>query len=304
MFKVLIIDDNRKSVEIMNDFVHSWGYETILAYQGMEALVKAFQEKADVILLDVMLPGMSGFEICQTLKDSRETKNIPVVMITALASPEDRVNGFSAGAHNFLSKPVNYKELRAVLKNLMDKKQYLDNVEEGHKVIDKIYMMLQHISDNSNLAESENVDDATVRRINYLRCTEEDIYKIIQVMRFCDLYEDVVKTETRREFVQKLFEGLHCSIWLLPLLEYCCKNYGVENERLAATIKELHLQEIADSCYLLKRFKALCKEHDGDSSKILDVFGAEKVKYAYPEKIAAALEQEMIDGELRATLDL
>lgn len=64
MGKVLIIDDNKKNVELMRDFIESWGYDAIVAYQGMKALEMAREELPDIILLDVMLPGMSGFEVC------------------------------------------------------------------------------------------------------------------------------------------------------------------------------------------------------------------------------------------------
>ena len=75
MTTVLIIDDNRKNVELLRDFIESWGYATLSAYQGKEALQIAQEKRPDIILLDVMLPGMSGFEVCRELKDTTATQN-------------------------------------------------------------------------------------------------------------------------------------------------------------------------------------------------------------------------------------
>ena len=122
MAKVLIIDDNEKNIELFKDFVESWGYSTILAYQGREAIELAQKEKPDAIILDVMLPGMSGYEVCSELKDNPATRFIPIVMVTALTDYADRVHGFNVGADNFLVKPVNYRELRAILGSLLRKK--------------------------------------------------------------------------------------------------------------------------------------------------------------------------------------
>ncbi|MEG1413398.1 MAG: response regulator, partial [Acidaminococcaceae bacterium] len=78
----------------MKDFVESWGYETILAFQGRDAIELATEKMPDAILLDIMLPGMSGYEVCRELKETIKLRNIPVILVTALIDTEDRVHGF------------------------------------------------------------------------------------------------------------------------------------------------------------------------------------------------------------------
>lgn len=108
MKTVLIVDDNIKNLDLFKDFVESWGYETVTAQQGKDAISLAERYLPDIILLDVMLPGMSGYEVCRELKENTKTQHIPVVMITVLNDIADRIHGYKIGADQFLVKPVDY----------------------------------------------------------------------------------------------------------------------------------------------------------------------------------------------------
>lgn len=125
--KVLIVDDEQAIVELMGLYLKS-DYEVIPAYSGQEALEKVKTEKPDIILLDVMMPDMNGYEVCRVLKTSVETQFLPVVMVTALSGKDDRIKGIDVGADEFLGKPVNRLELVTRVKSLLRIKHLQDKI--------------------------------------------------------------------------------------------------------------------------------------------------------------------------------
>ncbi|TQD26261.1 response regulator [Methanolobus vulcani] len=125
--KVLIVDDEQAIVELMGLYLKS-DYDVIPAYSGQEALDKVKSEKPDIILLDVMMPDMNGYEVCRVLKTSVETQFLPVVMVTALSGKDDRIKGIEVGADEFLGKPVNRLELVTRVKSLLRIKRLQDKV--------------------------------------------------------------------------------------------------------------------------------------------------------------------------------
>lgn len=133
--RVLIVDDDERNIRLLDAYLGKEGYESIKAGDGSEALKIAMHEHPDLILLDGMMPQMSGFEVCRRLKDERMTSLIPVVIVTALSSREDRLRGIEAGAEDFLSKPVDKVELLARVRALLRAKQSTDQLEDADTVI-------------------------------------------------------------------------------------------------------------------------------------------------------------------------
>ncbi|TPG55507.1 PleD family two-component system response regulator [Roseomonas nepalensis] len=124
--RVLVVDDIAANLKLLEARLNAEYYEVALANSGPEALRLAQSWSPDVILLDVMMPGMDGYEVCRLLKGSPLTSYIPVVMITALVDQAERVRGLEAGADDFLSKPVDHATLFARLRALLRTKQVLD----------------------------------------------------------------------------------------------------------------------------------------------------------------------------------
>ncbi|HEX3699912.1 MAG TPA: PleD family two-component system response regulator [Phenylobacterium sp.] len=128
--KILVVDDIEANVRLLEARLASEYYEVLTAGDGPTALAMAAAEKPDIILLDVMMPGMDGFSVCRRLKDDAETRHIPVVLVTALDSRADRVAGLEAGADEFLTKPIDDVMLFARVRSLTRLKAVIDELRE------------------------------------------------------------------------------------------------------------------------------------------------------------------------------
>jgi adenylate cyclase len=124
--KILIVDDEPFNVDYLQQELADLGYETISASDGHEALERVTSDAPDLILLDVMMPVMDGLTVCRILKQQEETRLIPIVIMTALDRIEDRVAGIKAGADDFLTKPVDDRELIARIETALKFKQSVD----------------------------------------------------------------------------------------------------------------------------------------------------------------------------------
>lgn len=111
--KILVVDDSKDNVIILRERLENEGFEISTAYSGEEAIKKALTEIPDLILLDVMMPEMSGFEVCKRISGNEKTREIPIILLTALVEPKDIKEGFQAGAYDYIKKPFNKVELIA-----------------------------------------------------------------------------------------------------------------------------------------------------------------------------------------------
>jgi two-component system alkaline phosphatase synthesis response regulator PhoP/two-component system response regulator VicR len=116
--KILAVDDERAIVRLVQVNLERQGYEVVTAYDGKEALEKVASERPDLIVLDVMMPYMDGFEVLQQLKKNPETREIPVIMLTAKAQDADVFRGWQSGVDCYLTKPFNPLELTAFVKRI------------------------------------------------------------------------------------------------------------------------------------------------------------------------------------------
>jgi DNA-binding response OmpR family regulator len=116
---VLVVDDDRNAVDILNRLLTKEGFVVQCAHGGREALAVAAAHPVDVILLDVMMPDMDGFQVCEALKQSDRTREIPIILLTAKDDMETRVVGMRLGVSEFLTKPINKTELFARLRAQM-----------------------------------------------------------------------------------------------------------------------------------------------------------------------------------------
>ncbi len=126
--RVLVVDDIEANVKLLQARLMAEYFEVLTASNGPEALDICQRGQCDIVLLDVMMPGMDGYEVCRTLKADRRTAHLPVIMVTALDQPSDKLNGLEAGADDFLTKPINDLALQTRVKSLSRLKMVTDEL--------------------------------------------------------------------------------------------------------------------------------------------------------------------------------
>jgi len=141
--RILIADDNHQNCELLDAYLADEGYQIEMVHDGQQTLDSVARSQPDLILLDIMMPKVSGYEVCKRLKSNAETRDVPIVMITALAEMGDIEKAVNAGANDFLTKPVNKLELTTRVKTLLQNRHlkneidrllaYLEGVEGLHE---------------------------------------------------------------------------------------------------------------------------------------------------------------------------
>ncbi len=142
--QVLIVDDNASARETLKGLLFPEGYTVACAAGGAEALAMLADVRPDTILLDVMMPEMDGFEVCRRIKADEQGQHIPILLVTALDSKEELVEGLDAGADDFLSKPVNGHELRARVRSMVRIKQQFDKLQATLQLREEMAGMIVH----------------------------------------------------------------------------------------------------------------------------------------------------------------
>ncbi len=135
--KILVVDDTPQNVKLLADLLAVKGYAVVTASSGAQALEKVGKEQPDLVLLDVVMPEMSGYEVCRQIRDNPVTAMLPVVMVTALDPMQERVKGIDAGADDFLTKPINRAELLARVRSLLRIKQLHDELTEWNRTLEQ-----------------------------------------------------------------------------------------------------------------------------------------------------------------------
>ena len=141
---ILIVDDEPIGRETLGEMLMLEGYALIYAADGLEAIKTVAEQSIDLILLDVMMPGMNGFQVCQHLKGDESQRHIPIILVTALDSKSDLAKGLDAGADDFLSKPVNTLELRARVRSLLRVKKQYDELQDALNLREDMANMIVH----------------------------------------------------------------------------------------------------------------------------------------------------------------
>jgi putative two-component system response regulator len=191
MKKILVVDDEEQNVRLLCSLLKAEGYDTVIAVNGREAVEKVKTLRPDLVLLDIMMPDMDGYEACSLIKNDPESINIPVVIVTALSDRESKLRGLDVSANEFLTKPIDRVELILRVRNLLKVKEYedfmvrhnqsleqevrkrtyelqatMDEIEAAHQEIKNSY--IETIYRLTLAAELRDEDTAThIKRISY-----------------------------------------------------------------------------------------------------------------------------------------
>lgn len=155
--RVLVVDDILPNVKLLEAKLTSEYYDVLTAMNGEEALKKVAEESPDIVLLDVMMPGMDGFEVCARIKSTPESAHIPVVMVTALTDVQDKVRGLESGADDFLSKPINDMALMARVRSLVRLKMSTDEWRMRENTANQLGVVDENATAMSESTEKANI---------------------------------------------------------------------------------------------------------------------------------------------------
>lgn len=140
---ILVVDDNPQNLELLQAYLEDIDCRTVPALDGLQALDIVAKDPPDLILLDIMMPKMSGFEVCRRLKNDPKTVEVPVIMVTALSEFGDIERGIDSGTDDFLSKPVNKLELITRVKTMLKLKHLTDKLERTLTYLSEIEKQAQ-----------------------------------------------------------------------------------------------------------------------------------------------------------------
>lgn len=298
MKTVLIVDDNIKNLDLFKDFVESWGYETVTAQQGKDAISLAERYLPDILLLDVMMPGMSGYEVCRELKENTKTQHIPVVMITVLNDIADRIHGYKIGADQFLVKPVDYNELHAILDSLFGKKSMFDEMESRGTVIESLNVLLKQCLPSEAVVVADRKFHYCRKLCDYLNLSKNETEQGLLLVRIQDIIATLCKQKgTVPEDEMTFLEPLKMDKWVKPLLLYIRGYLNGVDETLQRKINEYHLEKLAGISFVLDRYGSILVSENGDDNKALLKLRQECSQYAYPDDVVRLLEQ-IVNDEL------
>lgn len=154
--RILIVDDHEDNVELLRARLESWGYVTECAIDGEEALQKIEKSPPDLVLLDVMMPKIDGIEVARRVKGNEALPFIPIIMQTALDATENKVEGLEAGADDYITKPIDFAELKARMTSMLRIKRLQEQLEERERQLLEANERLRHMSQTDALTGLDN----------------------------------------------------------------------------------------------------------------------------------------------------
>jgi len=185
--KILIVDDDADNLNVLLDCLHRSGYRVLIAPNGEQALQQVEYIIPDLILLDVMMPGIDGFETCRRLKSREETRDIPVIFMTALSDVTDKIHGFTVGGVDYITKPIQHEEVsirvktHVTLRKLQhDLRQQNQQFQEANASKDKFFSILAHDM-RGPLAALRELPDIVLENVD--QYTRDDLVNLMMAQR-------------------------------------------------------------------------------------------------------------------------
>ena len=176
---ILVVDDQPQNIELLQAYLFRQDYEIVKALSGKEALEKLSANQIDLVLLDIMMPGMSGLEVLEKLRADKKTKAIPVVMVTALNETRDKVKALETGCDDFISKPFDRVELLARIKSILKISDYLRQLDEK----DKFKAIVDKVSDGIVICRPDySIRDSNAAILKYFNITGPENINLVEML--------------------------------------------------------------------------------------------------------------------------
>jgi putative two-component system response regulator len=196
--RVLIADDNEANVELLSGILTAEGYQVVSARNGNDALAIVRKGLVDIALLDVIMPGKSGFAVCQQLKLNPETRLVPIILVTSLTDLDDRVHGLLCGADDFLNKPIRKHELLARVHSLARMREFTNELENAETVLFSLATSIE-AKDPYTEGHCERLSELAVALARKLGLSEE----LRVALRRAGIVHDIGKVAVPEHILQK-----------------------------------------------------------------------------------------------------
>lgn len=302
--EILIVDDIPSNLNFLSEVLHVEGIGVILATTGADAIEIARYKTPDLILLDIAMPVMDGYEVCEKLKEDPATRDIPVIFLTARTEPEDILQGFQTGAVDYILKPFNAMELIARVKThleLRDKTEMLKSInqrleEEVRQRTAEITEANLHLTDANrklekaydDLSNLDKAKDEFIRHINHeLRTPLQGIHGFTLIL------EDIVQSPEEKEYILNINSLVKRLVKLseisLLFTEIKAKNYKI-------TLKPLSLKNTINQ--MLEFFR-----HDRDKITVMHSYPEENIFVLADQRLISTCLELIIDNALKYTSD-
>jgi len=195
---ILVVDDEPRNVKLLEALLRPLHYEVLKAFDGEEALSIVNKTSVDLVLLDIMMPKMDGYEVCRRLKESEITRLIPIIMVTALHDIEAKVKGIESGADDFLPKPVNKIELQARTKSLINTKKLNDKLTSTEDVLFSLATAVE-AKDSYTQGHTQRVADMAILLGKKMNLAEDEV----AALRVGGILHDIGKIGVPRDVLNK-----------------------------------------------------------------------------------------------------
>jgi putative two-component system response regulator len=227
--RILIVDDESTARAALDLLLRREGFDVRTVSDGASALAECAAFRPDLILLDILMPGIDGFEVCRRIKATPETRLTPVVLITGLSETGDRIQGINAGADDFLSKPIDFNELLARTRSLLRLKQYTDELENAEAVLFTLAHAIE-ARDPYTRGHCERLAEMSARLGKQLGVAEEGI----TALRRAGIVHDIGKVAVPDSILLKAGP-------LTPKETGVMRRHAVVGERICSPLKTFHL---------------------------------------------------------------
>jgi putative two-component system response regulator len=227
--KVLVVDDDAVNRELLEEFLVAEGLDVVTAPDGRSSLQEFARLKPDLVLLDVNMPFLDGFEVCRRLKSNPDTRLTPIVLVTALSATEDRVRGIKVGADGFLSKPFDQSELLAHVRSLLSLKAYTDELERAESVLFALARTIEG-KDPSTEGHCERLQEYSAQLGKQIGLAEDQI----MALRRAGIVHDIGKVAVPEAILLKPGR-------LTPEEFRIIQEHPVVGERICAPLKSFRL---------------------------------------------------------------
>jgi putative two-component system response regulator len=275
---ILIVDDDAAYRKLMVGLLRMQGFEVFAASDGEDALAEFAHHEPDLVLLDVDMPRLNGFEVCRKLKQRPESRLTPVVLVTGLAATEDRIRGLEAGADDFLSKPVDRNELLARVRSLLNLKSYTDELERAESVV---FALARSIEGKDPYTEGhcERLAEYSSRLGKRIGLSSE----LITALRWGGIVHDIGKVAVPEAILlkpgpltpeewevmrlhpvigERICSPLRSFRYVLPIIRHHHERFngsgypdGLEGEKIPVTARVLQLADVYDALTTERPYK-------------------------------------------------